>query len=553
MPSRLPSPASFGEQRAARASAARPDSRWGPLGTHPATAPVLVGVLGLLLSLFRIDGPSVWYDEAATIISSTRSWAQLWDMVGTVDAVHALYYALMHVVFDVFGYSPLSLRVPSAVAVGGTAALTVILGRSLHRTSFGVLAGLMFCLLPRTTWVGTEGRSYALTTTFAALLTLLLIRAIRGRTRGPWILYSAVIVLACVVFLYTALIVLAHAVTVLIWFLIWRRSHTRSEPQRTDPVSDPMSGPVFGPVLGPVPAPVRPFFARWVLWAGVAAVILVPFALATMDQSQQLHWLDPLGRGTVWQVFIGQWFYTSSSFAYVGWALVVIGALALLRTPVVGAVLIPALVVPTGALLVVTAVYLPLYTPRYLTMCLPFVALVMAAGLWEIAGRSVRGIRAWAVFVIAAAVLISLAVPQILDQREAEAKEHSAWNAVAEHIAAERAQDAPDTPTAVLYGGIWGHPIATARVIAYSYPEAFANTIDITLDTPAAETGRLWETTTPLTANLDRIEDAEVVYLVASFSRDIRAESTEVLAREGWRVDTAWDFTKVHVIRYVRD
>jgi mannosyltransferase len=539
MPSLLP-PAVVAHEPSGSPATSTPPSGIRRIATHPATAPALVGLLALLVSLFRIDGPSVWYDESATIISSTRSWAQLWDMIGTVDAVHALYYALMHVVFDVFGYSPVSLRVPSAIAVGATAALTVLVGRQLGRPSFGVLAGLVFCVLPRTTWVGTEGRSYALSTTLAVLLTFLLVRAIRSHGRGPWAAYAVAIVLSCVLFLYIALVVVAHAVTVLAWHLLARRA------ARVD-------GRDAAPAQSPTRLPVQPFLLRWILWAGGAGVLLVPFALATMGQSQQLHWLDPLDQRTLWHVVIGQWFYTSLPFAYVGWGLLAVGTLALLRTPVVMAVLVPAFAVPTLALLFVTVVYLPLYTPRYLTMCLPFVALVMAAGIWEIAGRSARGVRAWGTFAVAAVVLVSLAVPQVLAQREPEAKEDSAWKAVAAHIAAERATDDPGAVTAMLYGGVYDHPIATARVIAYSYPDAFVDTIDITLDTPAAETGRLWETTTPLADNLDRIENADVIYLVAGTSRDIRPEANEVLSQAGWRIDDAWAFTKVNVVRYVRE
>jgi mannosyltransferase len=271
-----------------------------------------------------------------------------------------------------------------------------------------------------------------------------------------------------------------------------------------------------------------------------------------MGQSQQLHWLDPLGQGTVWHVFIGQWFYTSLPFAYIGWVLLAVGTLALLRTPIAMAVLVPAAAVPTLVLLFLTAVYLPLYTPRYLTMCLPFVALVMAAGIEAIVGRSTRTVRAVGTFTVAAVVLVSLAVPQIVAQREPEAKEDSSWKEVAALIADERAQDDPGAVTAVLYGGVYDHPIATARVIAYSYPDAFRDTIDITLDTPAAETGRLWETTTPLADNLDRIEDADVIYLVASTSRDIRPEANAVLGQAGWRIDEAWKLTNVNVVRYVR-
>ena len=83
-----------------------------------AAAPVAVGFFAFLLCLIAITVPSVWYDEAATVSSATRSWTQLWAEVHTVDAVHALYYAGMHLVFDVFGYSPLTLRLPSAIAIG---------------------------------------------------------------------------------------------------------------------------------------------------------------------------------------------------------------------------------------------------------------------------------------------------------------------------------------------------------------------------------------------------------------------------------------------------
>ena len=152
--------------------------------TSPASlgAPLAIGLLGLVISLIGITVPSVWYDEAASIISATRSWPQLWDEVGSVDAVHALYYALLHVIFDVFGYSPLTLRVPSAIAVGAAAALLVVLVRRFSLPGDGqnrlaVLAGVVFCLLPRTTWMGTEGRTYALSATLAILLTLVLVRA----------------------------------------------------------------------------------------------------------------------------------------------------------------------------------------------------------------------------------------------------------------------------------------------------------------------------------------------------------------------------------------
>ena len=162
-------------------------------------APLSVGVLAFATSLIGMTTASIWYDEAATITAATRSWPQLWAMAGTVDAVHAAYYVLMHLVFDVFGYSPLTLRLPSAIAVGLTAALLVLFARQFGRPRLGVVAAVVFMLLPRTTWMSTEGRSYAITALLALVLTMALIRAVHAKSRRSWVVYGILVVVSCTV------------------------------------------------------------------------------------------------------------------------------------------------------------------------------------------------------------------------------------------------------------------------------------------------------------------------------------------------------------------
>jgi Predicted membrane protein len=59
--------------------------------------PLIVAVLGAAVSLGGAGRPSFWYDEAATISASySRSLSQLWQMLSNVDAVHGLYYLIMH-------------------------------------------------------------------------------------------------------------------------------------------------------------------------------------------------------------------------------------------------------------------------------------------------------------------------------------------------------------------------------------------------------------------------------------------------------------------------
>lgn len=469
---------------------------------RPAVAPLLVGVAGFIISVVGIGIPSIWYDEAATIISTTRSWPQLWAELGNVDAVHGLYYLAVHALFDVVGYSPIALRMPSALAIGAAAALVVVLGRLLSGPRVALIAGLIFVILPRVTWAGTEGRSYAMTALLAVALTIVLVKASRSPRRRWWVLYSFLAVLSTTLFLYLALVVVAHGASI-----AWGHRHAAR---------------------------------RWLVATAAAAAIGAPLTAEIVAQSGQVAWIEPIGPDTLTQVFRAQWFYTSTPFAVVAWALIALGAVALLRRR--DRVVLPALLLPTAALIVISVIHSPLYQPRYLTMCLPFVALAMAAGLASIRWR-------WAA-ASGLVVLLVLSIPQIVSQRLPEAKENASWSQVAEVIAADRAADGPDTVTAFIYGNVQRHPKATARVMAYSYPYAFANSIDTTILTPAAQTAQLWETRAPVSDAPARLIGADVAYLITSNARDLRPDTIAALAPIGWHVVKTWDFTAVHVLKF---
>lgn len=483
-------------------------------------APLLVGLLGLTISLVGIGTPSIWYDEAATVTAVTRSWPELWAMLGNVDAVHAVYYFLIHALVDIFGYSPTVMRAPSAVAVGVAATLTVVLARQFERDGAAVLAGVVFCLLPRTTWMGTEARSYAMTAALAVLLTIVFVRAVRSGGPRAWVLYSLVAATSVLVFVYLALIVIAHGVTLAWWWLATHRDAS------VDAVT---------------------VVRRWFVGSVAAAALLAPFVFVVISQTGQVHWIDPLSWTSWREVFQTQWFQYSPAYAVAGWVLIIFGIATRLRRRFSGLpqmlVILPAIVVPTAVLLVATAVYTPLYTPRYVTMCLPFAAIAIGAGIAALRGRVVIGA------VIASVVI--LAIPPIIEQRAVEAKQESSWKEVAAFIGTERAADVGET-TAIIYGAVKHHPTATSRVIAYSYPDSFVGTIDVTLDTPAARTAQLWETRHPLDEVLDRLSGADVAYLITSTTRDERPVTTEALAGIGWHVVEERHFTDVNVLRYER-
>jgi mannosyltransferase len=89
--------------------------------------PLAIAVLAAVVGGAAASRPSLWYDEGATIsASASRSLPELWRMLGHIDAVHGLYYLLMHGWFTLVPPTEFWSRVPSCLAVGVAAAGVVV-------------------------------------------------------------------------------------------------------------------------------------------------------------------------------------------------------------------------------------------------------------------------------------------------------------------------------------------------------------------------------------------------------------------------------------------
>ena len=108
-------------------------------------------------------------------------------MLGNIDAVHGLYYLVMHGWFAVFPATEFWSRLSSSLTVGVAAAGVVVLGRQLSTRSVAVAAGVVFALLPRVTWAGIETRSYALSMVVGVWLTVLCVSAVRRQRPWWWV------------------------------------------------------------------------------------------------------------------------------------------------------------------------------------------------------------------------------------------------------------------------------------------------------------------------------------------------------------------------------
>ncbi|GGZ57474.1 hypothetical protein GCM10010371_16090 [Streptomyces subrutilus] len=166
--------------------------------------------LAALLGLWGLErGGSMWRDESVTWQVAHRPLSGLWELLGAVDAVHGLYYLLMHGVFLLWDGGLWALRLPSVAATALAAAGVAAVAHRLAGDRAALIAGVAYAVLPPVQMYAQEGRSYALVACAVVWATHL---ALRERWAG----YAAVLLLGCWLHEFAVLALPAHA------FAAWR-------------------------------------------------------------------------------------------------------------------------------------------------------------------------------------------------------------------------------------------------------------------------------------------------------------------------------------------
>jgi mannosyltransferase len=163
-------------------------------------------------------------DEVVSRWAALLSLRQLAHLLRHVDAVHGLYYFLLHGWMAV-GTSPTVMRIPSVIFMAAAAAMIAILGRRLTGSGWaGFFSGLLMALTPVITYYAQTARSYALVFACVLAATLALLRAMAAeRAAAPrsqlvrrWLVYGALVTLGGYLNELSLLVLAAHAVTVLL-------------------------------------------------------------------------------------------------------------------------------------------------------------------------------------------------------------------------------------------------------------------------------------------------------------------------------------------------
>ena len=177
------------------------------------------------LTGFDLSARSLWLDESATVAISSQHGAALWAAMKHDGGNMMAFYALVHVLFSIFGDSTVVLRLPSVVATAITAGTVSLIGLRLFDRRVGAAAGLLTAFsLPLIYW-GQDGRAYALMYVLGAISFLAFIALVDGESsRRPgkppawaWPAYTVALVLAMYMSFVAVLVVPAQLVS-LIWY-----------------------------------------------------------------------------------------------------------------------------------------------------------------------------------------------------------------------------------------------------------------------------------------------------------------------------------------------
>jgi mannosyltransferase len=483
-------------------------------------AAVTLGFAGLAASAAGSANASLWGDEAASILSAERPLPSLFTMVQNVDAVHGLYYLGLHFWIHLFGASPFSVRFPSAIAVGIAVGGVVLLGSRLRGLRFGIIGGIVGAVLPRMTDVGSEARSYAATAAIATWLSLIFVLQFDSPSprRRLWVAYGALLALGTSLFIWVALVAAAHLVVLLV-----ARDGVRARPSR---------------------------IAGWGAATAAALLIATPVLTFAYLERDQISYLERRQLYDVTSMLVTPWF-ENPAVAIIAWLLIVAAIATAIFTPgradglVSARALLPIvwMLVPTVFLLAFSA-FIAVYTPRYLAMCAPAVALLMATPIDVLAASRRRAEAA-----VALAFVLALVAPVWLTQRGPNAKNNSDWAQISATLGARaKPGDAVAFDDSV-------RPSRRTRLALRTYPAGFTGLEDPTLEIPFWENDTWYDRTYTLAKanSLGRLDEVSRIWLVEyAIAGKADTDGTATLLDAGFHLAATIPGHRSLILEYVR-
>ncbi|MGH3558856.1 MAG: glycosyltransferase family 39 protein, partial [Mycobacterium sp.] len=387
-------------------------------------------------------------------------------------------------------------------------------------------SGVLCAILPRSTWAGIEARPYAVSMMAAVWLTVLLVYAARRDRGWVWLCYGIALAMSILLDVYLVLLSVVHVA----FMCVFQRR--------------------------------RKVLLRFVITSVLAGCAVAPFMAIVIGQAHQISWIAPIGRRTLEDVAIQQYFERSPPFAIVS-AMVIATAIVLWlcesmqRAEADRQLLVLAigwLVIPTGLIVTWSALVHPIYTPRYLCFTAPAIALILGICIGALA------VKPWAVAVLVCLFAVVAAPNYIRAQRNPYAKYGMDYSQVADLITAKAAPgDCLLVNDTVTFMPAPMRPLMAAR------PDAYRKLIDLTLWQPATDSNDVFDTNLIPEVVAKPLSHCRVVWIITEADEAVpdheqasmlppgprfgRTPAFSVPRDLGFQLVERWQFNLVQVIK----
>jgi len=229
-----------------------------------AVIPALLLMVAAVTRLYRLDGKSLWLDEAFSVFVAGQPLNRMMEIIVQHDTPPPLYYALLHF-WLALGNDPFTARLLSVLFGIATAGAAWSLGHVAAGKREATVAGLLVAISPLLVWYGQEARMYALLCLLCSLSAIFLLLALRTSQARYGALYVAATVLAMYTQASALFFVLAEACAALI-FLVW--------PEKDASVGNSS------------PPSVRRHLRSWLLSQAAVALLWLPWLPSFLRQSE---------------------------------------------------------------------------------------------------------------------------------------------------------------------------------------------------------------------------------------------------------------------------
>ena len=125
---------------------------------------VIILIIASILRLYKINFQSLWMDEIYTlnITNPQNSFGTVISEVNNREGFPYLYFLLIKIGHNIFGYTPLVARVFSALLGIFSVYAISILGQKLYNKNTGIIAALLLCFSEYAIYISQDARPYSL-------------------------------------------------------------------------------------------------------------------------------------------------------------------------------------------------------------------------------------------------------------------------------------------------------------------------------------------------------------------------------------------------------